>query len=78
MSSGAHAFAESHSLTLVPPESLVSPRAQSEWRAWKERLDRATVASSALQDTVGAVCLDFQGRVAAGVSRSGSLCPFQI
>jgi isoaspartyl peptidase/L-asparaginase-like protein (Ntn-hydrolase superfamily) len=74
--SGAHAFASTAHVPVVPPESLIAPRAFGEWHLWKQRLETASGAGDllgsapgVLQDTVGAVALDSRGGVAAGVSR---------
>lgn len=84
VSSGAHSFAQNHvknnpdsAVHVIPPDALTAPAALRDWRRWTARLQVATANSAALddpdlrqrQDTVGAVAMDAQGRVAAGVSR---------
>ncbi|TFK44390.1 asparaginase [Crucibulum laeve] len=82
-SEGARAFAASHPdrVTLVTPESLITPGAQGNWKKWKERLDAPSPAVGEVtrtngikhvQDTVGAVVCADDG-LAAGVSRYGIL-----
>lgn len=51
VSTGAHAFAQSSGFgllesELVPPESLVTPRAKKQWERWKARLDSGSSSSS--------------------------------
>ncbi|KAK7053460.1 hypothetical protein VNI00_004086 [Paramarasmius palmivorus] len=56
---------------LVPPGSLVSPKAKENWSRWKERHERPDNSNN-IQDTVGSVA--FLGRnSAAGVSSGGLL-----
>lgn len=78
VSEGARSFAQRHHIPCVPPETLISPRAQAEWSMWKERFESAVtdggnVSKEGLsdrQDTVGAVAWDMSGGLAAGVSRN--------
>lgn len=79
VSIGAQRFARTtESITIVPPESLVSTKAKTRWERWKRRLETTEDASvaintaelNAIQDTVGAVAWHQNGGVAAGVSRS--------
>ncbi|KAJ7680573.1 asparaginase [Mycena polygramma] len=91
VSAGAHAFAESHSdIALVPPESLIAPRAQKQCAAWKARLDAQGPADASsdptadgelhgnvFQDTVGAVAfVGESGEIASGVSSGGILLKY--
>lgn len=41
VSSGASGFAKSRNLECIPPESLISPRAEHEWAKWKIQLEHA-------------------------------------
>ncbi|KAI0780053.1 nucleophile aminohydrolase [Fomes fomentarius] len=41
VSSGASEFAKSRNLECIPPESLISPRAEHEWAKWKSQLEHA-------------------------------------
>ncbi|KAJ6500140.1 asparaginase [Mycena vitilis] len=90
VSAGAHAFAESHSdIALVLPESLIAPRAQKQWAAWKARLEAsgpddaslgpedAELHGSMFQDTVGALAfVGASGELASGVSSGGILLKY--
>ena len=68
---GAQRFALSQGIGLVPHESLISPDAQRAWEQFKKtpkNLDDQLLStiegvSNELEshDTVGAVCMDFQG-----------------
>ncbi|KAF4598208.1 Threonine aspartase 1 [Pleurotus pulmonarius] len=86
VSEGATSFASSvpqPPITIVPVDSLITPRARQQWAQWKARLDQAeagtvdstcpTTAEDQMQDTVGAVTCDGAGRMAAGVSSGGLL-----
>ncbi|KAJ7287827.1 asparaginase [Mycena rebaudengoi] len=84
VSHGAHAFASSHAVELVPPESLVTPNAQKQWTTWKSRLASAdpthpadTSGLHAFQDTVGAVAWNpAANEIASGVSSGGILLKY--
>jgi taspase (threonine aspartase 1) len=87
VSNGAHAFAKSINLPLVPPESLITPRAEQQWRTWKARLessapadvglDEDPVGLHAFQDTVGAVAWNAtSGEISSGVSSGGILLKY--
>ena len=78
-SEGARSFAitQSNRIQTVPPSSLVSPRAQEEWKKWKNRLEssvqhRDGAIPDGMQDTVGAVAYSHADGIAAGVSRSSA------
>lgn len=73
-------FAEEHQVACVDPDTMKSPRAENEWKVWRDQFDSAAkVHEGAIvidrkglsdrQDTVGAVALDTSGGLAAGVSR---------
>lgn len=77
VSQGAHAFATSNGIPTCDATALVAPRCAEEWEHWKKVL--VDVQSSTpptdlraevlMQDTVGAICWDSNGKLAAGVSR---------
>lgn len=67
VSHGAHAMATRCRLDIVGPETMATDRAIEEWEKWRSRLDK--FSSNAMQDTVGALCWDRNGIMAAGVSR---------
>ncbi|KAI0081257.1 N-terminal nucleophile aminohydrolase [Panus rudis PR-1116 ss-1] len=84
VSRGAEQFARVRGVEMIPPELLITPRAQRDWERWTERLKPTpyTGFSSTtdpmrtlhdIQDTVGAVAWDPQGGIAAGVSSGGLL-----
>jgi isoaspartyl peptidase/L-asparaginase-like protein (Ntn-hydrolase superfamily) len=80
VSSGAYDFASNSGVITVPPDAMVSSRAQKEWRFWSERVNNSITKDNdhplpsgnrtLMQDTVGAVALDTTGSLASGVSRS--------
>ncbi|EIN11582.1 N-terminal nucleophile aminohydrolase [Punctularia strigosozonata HHB-11173 SS5] len=86
VSAGAHNYAASRGCLVIPPNELVSTRAQEEWKYWKILAQSNDTGDpihggagpsrpSGLdlrQDTVGAVALSEKG-VAAGVSSGGLL-----
>ncbi|KAJ6587090.1 asparaginase [Mycena vulgaris] len=87
VSNGAHAFANSAHLQLVPPDSLITPRARTQWSTWKERLESSIPVDlrsaedadglHAFQDTVGAVAWNAaSGEIASGVSSGGILLKY--
>lgn len=67
---GAEAFARRHHFAEVENRSLVVPREQAHYEAFL-RGERKTADSFLPADTVGAVALDAQGRMAAGNSTGG-------
>ncbi|KAJ6594084.1 nucleophile aminohydrolase [Mycena capillaripes] len=88
VSTGAHAFARSTSLDLVPSESLIAPRAQKQWDVWTARLNAPgsvpvidapmeEEVQNPFQDTVGAVAfVGASGELASGVSSGGILLKY--
>lgn len=56
----------------VPPDILITSRARKEWEIWHERLallHGPSPPAYRLSDTVGAIVLQENGDMAAGVSR---------
>ncbi|KAN0090850.1 Nucleophile aminohydrolase [Tylopilus felleus] len=89
VSSGACAFAQTHGIETVDATSMVAPRAKEDWQRWMTRYDEATshrerepgtgttdLPQNAMQDTVGAVAWDSEGKLAAGVSSGGLLLKY--
>ncbi|HMA32931.1 MAG TPA: isoaspartyl peptidase/L-asparaginase [Chloroflexia bacterium] len=73
---GALAYARACGLPIVDDAALIVPRERARWEALRrEALSRpaASVSTSTLGDTVGAVALDSAGRIAAATSTAGSL-----
>lgn len=77
VSQGAHTFAASNDVPICDTTALVAPRCIAEWKNWKKILTdlsprtstKDLVAGMPLQDTVGAISCDLNGKLAAGVSR---------
>ena len=68
---GADELASACGLPTCAEDELVSERAREIWRRRREDARRAPAARPAYLDTVGAVALDAEGRVAAAVSTGG-------
>jgi len=69
---GAYSFASRNEFPTLPVAELVSERAIREWDTWKKRIASHLLPSPSL-DTVGAIALDAEGILAAGVSSGGLL-----
>ncbi|KAF9219618.1 N-terminal nucleophile aminohydrolase [Gyrodon lividus] len=92
VSTGARAFAQQRDLETMPPEIMISPRAQREWQRLMElyrvsglhdapgvnasSTGTAVLPRDVMQDTVGAVAWDAAGNLAAGVSSGGLLLKY--
>ena len=72
---GAENFARKVGIRLVRPEEMVTERARDRWRARKEQagmLEAGAAARAAMgHGTVGAVCVDVHGAIAAATSTGG-------
>lgn len=76
VSQGAYSFAASNDVPTCDAATLVAPHSIAEWKNWKKVLADAPSTSAKdpaaempIQDTVGAVSWDSNGKLAAGVSR---------
>jgi len=77
VSQGARTFAASNDVPICDFTALVAPRCISEWEHWKRTLVDSLSSTSQkdlneakpMQDTVGAISWDSNGKLAAGVSR---------
>lgn len=77
VSQGAHTFASANNVPTCDGTALIAPRCIVEWEYWKKMdagLPPCTPAKDPggkmlMQDTVGAIALDPNGKLAAGVSR---------
>lgn len=77
VSQGARTFAALNGIATCGLMALVAPRCVSEWEYWKKRLNDSPSsipkqdqsAETVMQDTVGAISCDSNGKLAAGVSR---------
>jgi beta-aspartyl-peptidase (threonine type) len=68
---GADALATACGLPVCMPEALISERARRIWQRRRDEAQRSPAGRPAYLDTVGAVALDAEGRVAAAVSTGG-------
>lgn len=66
---GASQFAVQHGIQRCDPRDLIVEREWRAWLAWSEAAEQR--AARAISDTVGAVALDADGHLAAGVSTGG-------
>lgn len=77
VSQGARTFAASNDVPTCDPTTLVAPRCASEWAHWNKMLSdilpsipkQEPDAEMPMQDTVGAISWDSNGKLATGVSR---------
>ena len=77
VSQGAYTFAVSNNVPTCDAAALVAPRCIMEWKNWKKMLADPPLSAPMeglagaipIQDTVGAISWDSNGRLAAGVSR---------
>lgn len=77
VSQGARTFAASNGVSTCDFAALVAPRCISEWEHWKKTLvdlpsstpQEDPSEANPIQDTVGAISWDSNGKLAAGVSR---------
>lgn len=77
VSQGARTFAASNGVPTCDFAALVAPRCISEWEYWKKTLTDSQISTTQnpldgekpMQDTVGAISWDSDGKLAAGVSR---------
>jgi beta-aspartyl-peptidase (threonine type) len=66
---GARAFAEAHGVGMFGRDAVWTAKAQARWEAWRA----GRTPNHGQADTVGAVVLDGQGRLAAACSTGGVL-----
>jgi taspase (threonine aspartase 1) len=73
---GARAFAVSNGIPVCDPAALAAPRCIAEWEYWKTFVGSPPSVQSddlraavPMQDTVGAISWDSNGKLASGVSR---------
>src|SRR5258708_5227561 len=77
VSQGAYTFAASNGVSTCDAETLAAPHCIAEWKNWKKiladsqpsTLAEDLAAEMPIQDTVGAISWDSNGKLAAGVSR---------
>jgi taspase, threonine aspartase, 1 len=86
VSQGAYTFAASNNVPTCDAAALVAPHCISEWKIWKKILadpppslsKKDLAAEIPIQDTVGAISWDSNGKLAAGVSRFAIILPSYV
>lgn len=73
---GASAYAERSGIPACAQDDLIVAREREQWRRFKERPELAGEEAFGAGDTVGAIALDGQGHLCAGVSTGGR--PFKV
>ena len=71
---GAERFAKEHGIKLCKPEELVSEAEQEAWMKCKADKHAAEHHRGHEQGTVGAVAIDYEGRLFAATSTGGTCC----